>query len=83
MLLLAGSLAGCEQLPGDVLVTPTPIPTPVPIPKAIHRIERCDIVDSVTLLGLVDSLQRVNLSFRIGGRLNGFHVEPGEMVEAG
>jgi len=83
LLLLVGSLAGCEQLPGDVLVTPTPIPTPVPIPKAVHRIERGDIVDSVTLLGLVDSLQRVNLSFRIGGRLNGFHVEPGEMVEAG
>ena len=83
LLLLAGSLAGCEQLPGDVLVTPTPIPTPVPLPKAVHRIERGDIVDSVTLLGMVDSLQRVNLSFRIGGRLNGFHVEPGEVVEAG
>ena len=81
--LLAALLAGCEQLPGDVLVTPTPIPTPVPLPKAVHRIERGDIVDSVTLLGLVDSLQRVNLSFRIGGRLNGFHVEPGDMVEAG
>ena len=83
LLLLAGSLAGCEQLPGDVLVTPTPIPTPVPLPKAVHRIERGDIVDSVTLLGMVDSLQRVNLSFRIGGRLNGFHVEPGDVVEAG
>ena len=83
LLLLAGALAGCEQLPGDVLVTPTPIPTPVPLPKAVHRIERGDIVDSVTLLGMVDSLQRVNLSFRIGGRLNGFHVEPGELVEAG
>ena len=82
-LLLAALMAGCEQLPGDVLVTPTPIPTPVPLPKAIHRVERGDIVDSVTLLGLVDSLQRVNLSFRIGGRLNGFHVEPGDMVEAG
>ena len=81
--LVAGLVAGCEQLPGDVLVTPTPIPTPVPLPKAVHRIERSDIVDSVTLLGLVDSLQRVNLSFRIGGRLNGFHVEPGDMVEAG
>ena len=83
LLLLAGSLAGCEQLPGDVLVTPTPIPTPVPLPKAVHRIERGDIVDSVTLLGMVDSLRRVNLSFRIGGRLNGFHVEPGDVVEAG
>ena len=82
-LLLAALVAGCEQLPGDVLVTPTPIPTPVPLPNAVHRIERGDIVDSVTLLGLVDSLQRVNLSFRIGGRLNGFHVEPGDMVEAG
>ena len=81
--LLAAFLAGCEQLPGDVLVTPTPIPTPVPIAKAVHRIERGDIVDSVTLLGLVDSLQRVNLSFRVGGRLNGFHVEPGDLVEAG
>ena len=40
-------------------------------------------MDSVTLLGMVDSLQRVNLSFRIGGRLNGFHVEPGDVVEAG
>lgn len=83
LLLMAGSLAGCEQLPGDVLVTPTPIPTPVPLPKAVHRIERGDIVDSVTLLGMVDSLQRVNLSFRIGGRLNAFLVEPGELVEAG
>ena len=82
-LLLALSLAGCERLPGDVLVTPTPIPTPVPLPKTVHRIERGDIIDSVTLLGMVDSLQRVNLSFRIGGRLNGFHVEPGELVEAG
>ena len=82
-MLLAALMAGCEQLPGDVLVTPTPIPTPVPLPKAVHQIERGDIVDSVTLLGLVDSLQRVNLSFRIGGRLNGFHVEPGDMVEAG
>lgn len=81
--LLAALLGGCEQLPGDVLVTPTPIPTPVPIAKAVHRIERGDIVDSVTLLGLVDSLQRVNLSFRVGGRLNGFHVEPGDLVEAG
>ncbi len=81
--LLAALLAGCEQLPGDVLVTPTPIPTPVPLPKAVHRIERGDIVDSVTLLGMVDSLRRVNLSFRIGGRLNGFHVEPGDSVEAG
>ncbi len=81
--LVAALMAGCEQLPGDVLVTPTPIPTPVPLPKAVHQIERGDIVDSVTLLGLVDSLQRVNLSFRIGGRLNGFHVEPGDMVEAG
>lgn len=81
--LVAALMAGCEQLPGDVLVTPTPIPTPVPLPKAVHKIERGDIVDSVTLLGLVDSLQRVNLSFRIGGRLNGFHVEPGDMVEAG
>ena len=81
--LVAALVAGCEQLPGDVLVTPTPIPTPVPLPKAVHRIERGDIVDSVTLLGMVDSLQRVNLSFRIGGRLNGFHVEPGEVVEAG
>jgi len=80
---MAGSLAGCEQLPGDVLVTPTPIPTPVPLPKAVHRIERGEIVDSVTLLGMVDSLQRVNLSFRIGGRLNAFLVEPGEVVEAG
>ena len=82
-LLLALSLAACERLPGDVLVTPTPIPTPVPLPKTVHRIERGDIIDSVTLLGMVDSLQRVNLSFRIGGRLNGFHVEPGELVEAG
>ncbi len=81
--LVAALMAGCEQLPGDVLVTPTPIPTPVPLPKAVHQIERGDIVDSVMLLGLVDSLQRVNLSFRIGGRLNGFHVEPGDMVEAG
>ena len=81
--LLAALLAGCERLPGDVLVTPTPIPTPVPLPKAVHRIERGDIVDSVTLLGMVDSLRRVNLSFRIGGRLNGFHVEPGDLVEAG
>ncbi len=81
--LLVVLVAGCEQLPGDVLVTPTPIPTPVPIAKAVHRIERGDIVDSVTLLGLVDSLQRVNLSFRVGGRLNGFHVEPGDLVEAG
>ncbi len=82
-LLVAALVAGCEQLPGNVLVTPTPIPTPVPVPKAVHRIERGDIVDSVTLLGMVDSLQRVNLSFRIGGRLNGFHVEPGDVVEAG
>ncbi|MDE0462319.1 MAG: efflux RND transporter periplasmic adaptor subunit [Caldilineaceae bacterium] len=82
-LLVAALVAGCEQLPGNVLVTPTPIPTPVPVPKAVHRIERGDIVDSVTLLGMVDSLQRVNLSFRIGGRLNGFHVEPGDEVEAG
>ena len=81
--LVAALMTGCEQLPGDVLVTPTPIPTPVPLPKAVHQIERGDIVDSVTLLGLVDSLQRVNLSFRIGGRLNGFHVEPGDMVEEG
>ena len=81
--LVAALVAGCEQLPGNVLVTPTPIPTPVPVPKAVHRIERGDIVDSVTLLGMVDSLRRVNLSFRIGGRLNGFHVEPGEVVEAG
>ncbi len=81
--LLAALLTGCEQLPGDVLVTPTPIPTPVPVPKAVHRIERGDIVDSVTLLGMVDSLRRVNLSFRIGGRLNGFHVEPGDIVETG
>ena len=81
--LVAALMAGCEQLPGDVLVTPTPIPTPVPLPKAVHQIERGDIVDSVMLLGLVDSLQRVNLSFRIGGRLNGFHVEPGDMVKAG
>ena len=70
-------------LPGDVLVTPTPIPTPVPLPKTVHRIERGDIVDSVTLLGLVDSERRVNLSFRIGGRLNGFLVEPGDSVETG
>ena len=83
LLLLAVFLAGCEQLPGDVLVTPTPIPTPVPLPKTVHRIERGDIVDSVTLLGMVDSLRRVNLSFRIGGRLNVFYVEPGEVVEAG
>ncbi len=83
LILMAGSLAGCEQLPGDVLVTPTPIPTPVPLPRAVHRIERGDIVDSVTLLGMVDSLRRVNLSFRIGGRLNAFLVEPGELVEAG
>ena len=82
-LLVAALVAGCERLPGNVLVTPTPIPTPVPVPKAVHRIERGDIVDSVTLLGMVDSLQRVNLSFRIGGRLNGFHVEPGDEVEAG
>lgn len=81
--LVAALVAGCEQLPGNVLVTPTPIPTPVPVPKAVHRIERGDIVDSVTLLGMVDSLRRVNLSFRIGGRLNGFHVEPGDLVEAG
>ncbi len=32
---------------------------------------------------MADSLRRVNLSFRIGGRLNGFHVEPGDLVEAG
>ena len=82
-LLVAALVAGCERLPGNVLVTPTPIPTPVPVPKAVHRIERGDIVDSVTLLGMVDSLQRVNLSFRIGGRLNGFYVEPGDVVEAG
>ena len=81
-MLVAVLVAGCEQLPGNVLVTPTPIPTPVPVPKAVHRIERGDIVDSVTLLGMVDSLRRVNLSFRIGGRLNGFHVEPGDLVEA-
>ncbi|MYH62325.1 MAG: HlyD family efflux transporter periplasmic adaptor subunit [Caldilineaceae bacterium SB0675_bin_29] len=81
--LVAALIAGCEQLPGNVLVTPTPIPTPVPVPKAVHRIERGDIVDSVTLLGMVDSLRRVNLSFRIGGRLNVFHVEPGDVVEAG
>ena len=83
LLILAALFAGCERLPGDVLVTPTPIPTPVPLPKTVHRIERGDIVDSVTLLGLVDSERRVNLSFRIGGRLNGFLVEPGDSVEAG
>ena len=37
----------------------------------------------MTLLGLVDSQRRVNLSFRIGGRLNGFRVQPGDTVEAG
>ena len=83
LLLLAALFAGCERLPGDVLVTPTPIPTPVPLPKTVHRIERGDIVDSVTLLGLVDSERRVNLSFRIGGRLNGFLVEPGDSVKTG
>ena len=65
------------------MVTPTPIPTPVPLPKAVHQVVRSDIVDSVTLLGLVDSQRRVNLSFRIGGRLNGFRVQPGDTVEAG
>ncbi len=83
LLTLATALAACEQLPGDVLVTPTPIPTPVPLPKAVYRVERGDIIDSVTLLGIVDSQRRVNLSFRIGGRLNGFRVQPGGPVEAG
>ena len=70
-------------MPGGVLAAPTPIPTPVPLPKAVHRVERGDIIDSVTLLGLVDSQRRVNLSFRSGGRLNGFRVEPGDTVVAG
>lgn len=83
LLLLAALQGACERLPGDVLVTPTPIPTPVPIPKAVHPVERADIVDSVTLLGLVDSRRRENLSFRIAGRLNRFHVRPGDSVEAG
>ena len=83
LLLAAALIAGCEQLPGDVLATPTPIPTPAPIAKAVHRVERGAIVDSVSLLGLVDSRKRVNLSFRVGGRLNGFHVEPGAAVDAG
>ena len=83
LLILAALFAGCERLPGDVLVTPTPIPTPVPLAKAIHKVVRGDIVDSVTLLGIVDSQRRVNLSFRIGGRLNGFRVHPGDTVEAG
>ena len=82
-MILAALLAACEQLPGDVLVTPTPIPTPAPLPKALHRVERGDIVDSVTLLGLVDSRRRVNLSFRIAGRLNGFRVQPGDSVAEG
>ena len=83
LLLLAALLGACERLPGDVLVTPTPIPTPVPLPKAVHPVARGDIVDSVTLLGLVDSRRRENLSFRISGRLNRFHVRPGDSVEAG
>ncbi len=83
LLLLAALLAACERLPGDVLVTPTPIPTPVPLPKAVHPVERGNIVDSVTLLGLVDSRRRENLSFRISGRLNRFHVRPGDSVAAG
>lgn len=83
LLLLAALLAACERLPGDVSVTPTPIPTPAPLPKAVHPVARGDIVDSVTLLGLVDSRRRENLSFRIAGRLNRFHVQPGESVEAG
>lgn len=83
LLILAALLAACERLPGDVLATPTPIPTPVPLPKAVHRVERGDLIDSVTLLGLVDSRRRVNLSFRIRGRLNGFRVHPGDAVEAG
>ena len=83
VLLLIALLGACERLPGDVLVTPTPIPTPVPLPKAVHPVTRGDIVDSVTLLGLVDSRRRENLSFRIAGRLNRFHVRPGDGVEAG
>ncbi len=83
LLLLSALLGACERLPGDVLVTPTPIPTPVPLPKAVHPVTRGDIVDSVTLLGLVDSRRRENLSFRIAGRLNRFHVRPGDGVEAG
>lgn len=83
LLLLTALLGACERLPGDVLVTPTPIPTPVPLPKAVHPVARGDIVDSVTLLGLVDSRRRENLSFRISGRLNRFHVRPGDSVEAG
>ena len=37
----------------------------------------------MTPLGLVDSQRRVNLSFHIGGRLNGFRVQPGDKVAAG
>jgi len=77
------ALTGCEQLLDESLATPTPIPTPVKAPKAVHEVTRGDIVDEVTLLGVVDSRQRVNLFFRSTGHLKGFMVEPGEKVETG
>jgi multidrug efflux pump subunit AcrA (membrane-fusion protein) len=82
-LCLGLALTGCVQLLDESLATPTPIPTPVEAPKAVHEVTRGDIVDEVTLLGVVDSRQRVNLFFRSTGHLKGFRVGPGEKVEAG
>jgi multidrug efflux pump subunit AcrA (membrane-fusion protein) len=76
-------IVGCARLPGDPLVTPTPVPTPTLRPKPVHEVERGDIVDEVVLLGMVDSQQRVNLFFRTTGRLKGFLVSPGDEVEEG
>ncbi|MEM7134250.1 MAG: HlyD family efflux transporter periplasmic adaptor subunit [Chloroflexota bacterium] len=80
---LIATLSGCERLPGETLATPTPIPTVTAPLKAVHSVERGDLIESVTLLGIVDSQRRVNLSFRISGRLNGFHAHPGDLVESG
>ena len=80
---LALVCAGCEQLPGEAPPTPTLIPTVTPVPKAVFPVERGDIEDLAPLLGVVDSQRRVNVFFRVGGRLKGFYVLPGDNVTEG
>ena len=76
-------LTGCEQLPDEVLITPTAIPTPFELPKAMYEVRRGNITDEVVLLGMVDSQRRVNLFFRTEGRLRRYLVRPGDKVDEG
>src|SRR5437870_5150376 len=76
---LAIVAAGCSAVGTDQ--QPTPIPTPVTISKPSYRVQRGDVVLSVSLSGSVVPINPVLLSFKQDGKIKTFDVQKGDAVK--